>query len=69
VDRLALEMAAHEDNERRAMEGELAELAEAWREAEEIAEIADSMFDDEELALFKQKLLEREAARKRPKVI
>ena len=36
VDRLALEMAAHEDSERRAMEGELAELEEAWREAEEM---------------------------------
>jgi hypothetical protein len=61
VDRLALEMAAHEDSERRAMEGELRELEEAWREAEEIAEIADSMFDDEELARFKQEVLERRA--------
>ncbi len=42
--RLALEMAAHEESERRAMEGELAELAEAWRRAEEIAAIADNMF-------------------------
>jgi hypothetical protein len=42
--RLALEMAAHEETERRAMEGELAELAEAWRQAEEIAAIADNMF-------------------------
>jgi hypothetical protein len=42
--RLALEMAAHEESERRAMEGELAELAEAWRQAEEIAAIADNMF-------------------------
>jgi hypothetical protein len=39
--RLALEMAAHEDTERRAMEGELALLEAAWRAAEEIAEIAD----------------------------
>ena len=59
VDRLALEMAAHEDVERRAMCGELAQLEVAWREAEEIAEIADSMFDDEELEIFKQRLLER----------
>ncbi|MDQ6831037.1 MAG: hypothetical protein M3081_19410, partial [Gemmatimonadota bacterium] len=44
VDRLALEMAANEDAERRAMQGELAELEEAWREAEEIAAISDSMF-------------------------
>jgi hypothetical protein len=44
ADRLALEMAAHEDAERRALDGELAELAAAWREAEEIAAIADAMF-------------------------
>jgi hypothetical protein len=43
VDRLALEMAANEDSERRAMEGELAELEAAWREAEEIAAIADNL--------------------------
>lgn len=42
--RLALEMAAHEDTERRALEGELAQLEEAWRQAEEIAAIADDMF-------------------------
>jgi hypothetical protein len=41
--RLALEMAAHEEAERRAMEGELEELAEAWRRAEEIAAIADNL--------------------------
>jgi hypothetical protein len=41
--RLALEMAAHEDSERRAFEGELALLEEAWREAEEIAAIADRL--------------------------
>jgi hypothetical protein len=44
VDRLALEMALHEEQERRAMEGELAGLERAWREAEEIAAIADDMF-------------------------
>lgn len=42
--RLALEMAAHEEQERRALEGELAILEAAWREAEEIAKIADDMF-------------------------
>jgi hypothetical protein len=42
--RLALEMAAHEDIERRAMEGELSILERAWKEAEQIAAIADSMF-------------------------
>lgn len=43
VDRLALEMAANEDAERRALESELSELQEAWREAEEIAAIADRL--------------------------
>jgi hypothetical protein len=41
--RLALEMAAQEAAERRALEGELALLEQAWREAEEIAAIADSL--------------------------
>lgn len=41
---LAVEMAAHEQTERAAMEGELAKLAEEWRDAEEIAAIADNMF-------------------------
>jgi hypothetical protein len=40
---LALEMSAHEDIERRAMEGELAMLEATWREAEEIASIADDL--------------------------
>jgi hypothetical protein len=43
-ERLALEMALHEEDERRALSGELAALAAAWREAEEIAAIADNMF-------------------------
>ena len=42
--RLALEMAAHEDSERRALEGELALLEQAWKEAEDVAAIADNMF-------------------------
>ncbi|HEY0971217.1 MAG TPA: hypothetical protein VGE02_09640 [Gemmatimonadales bacterium] len=41
--RLALEMALHEESERRALEGELAALEEAWREAEEIASISDDL--------------------------
>jgi hypothetical protein len=40
---LALEMAAHEEIERQALEGELMRLEEAWREAEEIASIADTL--------------------------
>jgi hypothetical protein len=42
-ERLALEMAVHEESERRAMEGELKMLEAAWREAEEIAGIADRL--------------------------
>jgi hypothetical protein len=42
--RLALEMVANEESERRALEGELALLEDAWRDAEEIAAIADDMF-------------------------
>ncbi|HVE35718.1 MAG TPA: hypothetical protein VNC18_19290 [Gemmatimonadaceae bacterium] len=41
--RLALEMASHEESERRALEGELHLLESAWREAEEIASIADGL--------------------------
>ena len=41
--RLALEMVLHEDDERRAMEGELRLLERRWREAEEIARIADAL--------------------------
>lgn len=41
--RLALEMALHEEAERRAIEGELAVLEAAWAEAEEIAGISDNM--------------------------
>jgi hypothetical protein len=43
TERLALEMALHEEAERRAIEGELAPLAAAWRDAEEIAAIADDL--------------------------
>ena len=41
--RFALEMALHEDVERRAMQGELAELESEWRLAEEVAHIADNL--------------------------
>jgi hypothetical protein len=43
AERLALEMAMHEETERRVLEGELALLAAAWKEAEEIAAIADEL--------------------------
>ena len=41
--RLALEMALHEEQERRALQGELLALEQAWREAEDIAKIADNL--------------------------
>jgi hypothetical protein len=59
VDRLALEMASNEDVERRALAGELLELQEAWREAEEIAAIADDMFAGEALEEFKRQYYRR----------
>jgi hypothetical protein len=40
---LALEMALHEEQERRALEGELWRLERAWRAAEEIAGISDNL--------------------------
>jgi hypothetical protein len=46
VDRLALEIAAHEESERRLLDGELGELEAAWREADEIASIADALLLD-----------------------
>jgi hypothetical protein len=36
-------MSLHEETERRALEGELALLEAAWREAEEIARISDTL--------------------------
>lgn len=41
--RLAMEMVLHEESERNALEGELEELHERWKEAEEIGKIADSL--------------------------
>ena len=54
--KLALEMAAHEEQERRALEGELAILEAAWREAEEVAKIADDMFTPRETDAQLEKL-------------
>ena len=48
--RLALEMISHEDSERRALEGELHLLEEAWKDAEEIAGISDDMFLPEDIS-------------------
>lgn len=41
--KLALEMALHEEQERKALEGELKTLEAVWRQAEEIAAISDSL--------------------------
>ena len=41
--KLALEMALHEEQERRALEGELWRLERAWEHAEEIAAISDNL--------------------------
>ena len=41
--RLGLEMALHEEQERRALQGELWRLEQAWKEAEEIAAISDDL--------------------------
>ncbi|UCD24317.1 MAG: hypothetical protein JSW51_15060 [Gemmatimonadota bacterium] len=50
--KLAIEMAVHEESERRALAGELLMLENAWREAEEIASIADNMFVPKETEEF-----------------
>ncbi|MBK7832509.1 MAG: hypothetical protein IPJ56_09240 [Gemmatimonadetes bacterium] len=53
--RLAMEMALHEEAERRALEGELEELERAWADAEEVAAIADNLFVPESVeAEFKR---------------
>jgi hypothetical protein len=54
--RLALEMALHEETERRALEGELAALELAWRDAEEIAAIADNLTVPETVSTAREKL-------------
>jgi len=43
VNRLAAEMALHEDDERRALAGELGALYARWEEAERVAQIADRL--------------------------
>ena len=51
-DRLALEMALHEESEMRALQGELWQLEQRWREAEEIASIADGLLLPDRTADF-----------------
>jgi hypothetical protein len=59
--RLALEMALHEEAERRAMQGELEELEQAWREAEEIAGISDNLLVPESVTAAFERLKKGEA--------
>ncbi len=61
--RLALEMALHEESERRAMDGELAALEAAWREAEEIARISDSLVVPASIETQLEELKRRETSR------
>jgi len=51
-ERLALEMDVHEEDERRALEEQMAPLEAAWREAEEIAAIADNLLTSPETERF-----------------
>jgi hypothetical protein len=46
--KLALEMALHEEQERRALEGELKVLELAWKAAEEVAAISDDLLLSDE---------------------
>jgi hypothetical protein len=63
--RLAMEMASHEESERRALEGELSVLEDKWREAEEIASISDDMFLPREVSQSFDEI-KRRAAEERP---
>lgn len=60
LERLALEMAVHEDAERLALQGELEALEAAWRDAEEIAAISDNLLVPDAvlqaIARFRQRL-------------
>jgi hypothetical protein len=65
--RLAIEMATHEEAERRAMEGELEVLEAAWRQADEVAGIADSLLVPEEVDEFVR--AQRRRAASGPRII
>ncbi len=60
--KLALEMALHEEQERRALEGELWLLERAWEEAEEIAEISDNLLLPESTDEFLRRHGEEQSA-------
>jgi hypothetical protein len=59
---LAVEMALHEEQERRFAEGELAGLAAAWRAAEEIASIADELLTPPEVEVALRRLARQNPA-------
>ncbi len=52
VTKLAVEMALHEEQERRALEGELWRLERAWEAAEEVAAISDDLLLPESARRF-----------------
>lgn len=58
--RLALEMALHEDDERRAMAGELHDLERRWRDADVIAKIADQLILPPEIDVQLNELKQRQ---------
>lgn len=64
--RLGLEMAAHEDEERAALEGELARLEEAWKDAEALAAIADDLSLSDTLRLRFEQLRASRGRRETP---
>jgi len=65
--RLALEMGSHEDAERRWLAGELLDLEQAWRAAEELAGIADKLGLPEQVE-DRLAVLQQEAKSARPPV-
>jgi hypothetical protein len=60
--KLALEMALHEEQERRALEGELWRLERAWEAAEEIAAISDDLLLSEGTEEFLERHREGETS-------
>ncbi|MEO7359314.1 MAG: hypothetical protein ABI120_03235 [Gemmatimonadaceae bacterium] len=61
--RLALEMALHAEDERRAMEGELHLLEQRWRDADAIAKIADRLLLPEHIQAQLQQLHDDSASK------
>ena len=67
TERLALEMAMHEHLERQALQGELAALEFAWREAERVARIADHLLTPPPVSAKLERLgRDKPAAQPRP---